>query len=564
MNNTSTFLWAATAAAVCVFLADSRPAPAADDGRNIRTGRTIPDEGYCDQPYIVVTKDGNWLCTLTTGRGQEGQKGQHVVATISSDQGKTWSPLVDIEPADGPEASWVVPLVVPGGRVYAFYDYNGDRVSTMPGSSKPIRADMLGWFVYKYSDDHGRTWSHERHRLPMRLTACDRTNQWQGKVQVFWGIDKPKIAGGNVYFAFTKLGRYMLDDGEGWLYRSDNLLTEPDASKLRWQLLPEGEHGIRAAAFGSVQEEHNLVPLGDNQLYCIYRTTTGYPCHSYSRDGGRTWSVPEQVTYEPGGRKLKNPRACPKLWRTADGRFLLWYHNHSGRTFESRNPAWIAGGTLRDGKMYWSQPEILLYDPTPSIRMSYPDLVEQDGRYWVTETQKTTARVHEIDKTLLEGLWNQGRDKTVARRGLTLDLDREQIRAGNAKLPEKLDLRQTGGLTLDAWLKLDDLAAGQVILDNRDAAGSGFALTTAADGALRIELTSDKVKASWDSDPGVLRRGKLHHVVCTVDAGPRIITFAIDGVLCDGGAARQFGWGRYDGELTELAGSGRLQLAPQR
>jgi hypothetical protein len=563
MSNTFTILRAAMAATMLIALiAGLRPASAADDARDIRSGRTIPDEGYCDQPYIVVTKDGNWLCTLTTGRGQEGQKGQHVVATISADQGKTWSPLIDIEPADGPEASWVVPLVVHGGRVYAFYDYNGDRVATMPGGDKPIRADMLGWFVYKFSDDHGRTWSAERQRLPMRLTACDRANQWQGKVQVFWGIDKPKIAGDDVYFAFTKLGRYMLDDGEGWLYRSDNLLKEPDVSKLRWQLLPEGERGIRAAAFGSVQEEHNLVPLGDGRLYCVYRTTTGYPCHSYSRNGGRTWTAPEQVTYEPGGRKLKNPRACPKLWRTADGRFLLWYHNHSGRSFESRNPAWIAGGTLRDGKMHWSQPEILLYDPTPGTRMSYPDLIEQHGRYWVTETQKTTARVHEIDKTLLEGLWNQGREKTVARRGLVLDLDRKQLRAGAAKLPEKLDLRQTGGLTLDVWLKLDDLADGQTVLDNRAAAGNGFALTTAAEGAVRIELNDGKTKATWDSDPGVFRRGTLHHVVCIVDAGPRIISFFVDGVLCDGRAARQSGWGRYDGELTGVAGFGRLELAP--
>ena len=167
--------------------------------------------------------------------------------------------------------------------------------------------------------------------------------------------------------------------------------------------------------------------------------------------------------------------------------------------------------------MYWSQPEILLYDPTPSIRMSYPDLVEQDGRYWVTETQKTAARVHEIDKTLLEGLWNQGRDKTVARRGLVFDLDREQIRAGSAKLPDKLDLRQTGGLTLDAWLKLDDMAAGQVVLDNRDAAGNGFALTTAADGALRIELTTGRDCPNFrPSENGTvpLCRGKVSERPC--------------------------------------------------
>ena len=121
---------------IALVLLSAAPFAAAEDPRNITTGRMIPDEGYCDQPYVVITQDGNWLCTLTTGPGHEGQGGQHVVSTISTDQGKTWSPLVDIEPADGPEASWVVPLVVPGGRVYAFYTYNGDRVDRCPAARR--------------------------------------------------------------------------------------------------------------------------------------------------------------------------------------------------------------------------------------------------------------------------------------------------------------------------------------------------------------------------------------------------------------------------------------------
>ena len=273
----------------------------AEDPRLLTSGLPIPDEGYCDQPYVVVTGDGNWLCALTTGPGEEGHGGQHVAAAISSDRGRTWSKLIDIEPATGPEASWVVPLVTPGGRVYAFYTYNGDRIDQLPGKKKKIRADMLGWYVYKFSDDHGRTWS-ERHRLPMRVTACDRGNDWQGKVIIFWGISKPLVAGPEVFFSFTKLGKYMLDDGEGWLYRSDNLLTETDPGKIRWQMLPDGEHGIRAAEFGSVQEEHNLAAINGGGLYCVYRTTTGYPCHTYSRDGGRTWTKPEHMTYCPAGR----------------------------------------------------------------------------------------------------------------------------------------------------------------------------------------------------------------------------------------------------------------------
>src|SRR5574340_1570412 len=79
-----------------IFAAD---APAGDS-RNIRNGFPIPKEGYCDQPYVVKNDDGSWLCVLTTGKGVEGQPGQHVVSTISRDRGRTWSPLVDIEPAD--------------------------------------------------------------------------------------------------------------------------------------------------------------------------------------------------------------------------------------------------------------------------------------------------------------------------------------------------------------------------------------------------------------------------------------------------------------------------------
>ena len=47
-------------------------------------------------------------------------------------------------------------------------------------------------------------------------------------------------------------------------------------------------------------------------------------------------------------------------------------------------------------RIEWSQPEILLYDDDPYIRMSYPDLVEDGGKFYVTETQKNVGRVHEI------------------------------------------------------------------------------------------------------------------------------------------------------------------------
>ncbi len=83
---------------------ETRPS---SDPRNIRNGLVIPDEGYCDQPCVVISAGGNGLCTRTTGRGEESEKGQHVVATVSPDRGRTWSPLINIKPADGP-ASFLV------------------------------------------------------------------------------------------------------------------------------------------------------------------------------------------------------------------------------------------------------------------------------------------------------------------------------------------------------------------------------------------------------------------------------------------------------------------------
>ncbi|MBD3385423.1 hypothetical protein GF407_10920 [candidate division KSB1 bacterium] len=90
----------------------------AGDWRNIRNGREIPSKTYADQPYIVKTDDGAWLCIITTGAGLEGEAGQHVITMRSKDQGKSWSKPVALEPADGPEASYAVLLKTPYGRIY--------------------------------------------------------------------------------------------------------------------------------------------------------------------------------------------------------------------------------------------------------------------------------------------------------------------------------------------------------------------------------------------------------------------------------------------------------------
>jgi hypothetical protein len=153
------------------------------DPRHISNGQIIPSEGYADQPYVVRTDDGAWLCVMTTGHGLEGEPGQHVVSMRSADQGRTWTGRADVEPADGPEASYAVPLKIPGGRIFCFYNHNTDRVPEVRREDGGVykRVDSLGHYVFKYSDDHGRTWSRRRFSIPVREFERDRGNVYGGR-----------------------------------------------------------------------------------------------------------------------------------------------------------------------------------------------------------------------------------------------------------------------------------------------------------------------------------------------------------------------------------------------
>ena len=572
----------------------NKPAEAAMPGpdlRNIGNGRRIATSGYCDQPYIVKNDDGSWTCVMTTGSDHEGQIGQHIVAMRTTDQGRIWSASVAIESPDGPEASWGMPLKVPGGRIYVFYVYNSlnlrEVIADDDAGHYRNRVDSLGDYVFKYSDDDGRTWSERRYVIPVRKMRIDRENPYGGQVLFFWGVGKPIVSGDAVYFGFAKIGRFgngFMAVDESCFMRSDNILSEPDPERVRWETLPDGDEGLRAPK-GPIADEAYPVALSDGSLYCTYRTIDGHPCHAYSRDGGHTWSGPGYMTFADG-RRVKHPRAANFVWRLGSGKYLYWFHNHGGTWYEERNPVWVSGGVERDGRdgkeIDWSEPEVLLYDDDPRTRMSYPDLIEDGGAVYITETEKVVARVHQIDQGLLEGLWAQSECAEVTTAGLVMSLPEPgDVMAAEVKMPEmphfsrrrldatgdrarpghgSEDLRQ--GFSLDMWLRMDSIGPGQVVLDSRNESGQGLALETTDRGTIAIVMNDDGTENRWDCDPGVLQRGKEHHLAVIVDGGPKIISFVVDGRLCDGGGYRQFGWGRFSPNLRHVNGAGTLRIGP--
>ena len=535
------------------------------DSRNFDSGAVLTTAGYCDQPYVVKGDDGTWVCVMTTGGGSEGHPGQHVVSATSLDQGRTWSPPVDVEPRDGPEASWAMPLKVPYGRIYVFYTYNDRNMrSVISDYGATNRVDTLGAFVFRYSDDNGRTWSSRRHTIPVRKFRIDLENPYRGDVCFWWGVSKPIIHGGAAYIGFSKVGHFgegFMAQSEGAFLKSVNVLTERNPEAIEWETLPDGEVGLRSPE-GPVSDEQNLVGLNDGSLYCTYRTITGWSCGAYSRDGGHTWTAPAFAVYTPNGRRFKHPRAANFVRKRENGKYIYWFHNNStrwyntGATAGNRNVAWLSGGTEREGFIHWSQPEIALYNEDFHRGSSYPDFIEEGGRFFIISTQKTSARTVEVDPELLAGLWAQ--TPAVAEKGLILDAEKPQNAESVANIVAPLD--EGGSFSVDLWVRVAEPHPGAILVENPPVEGRGFSLTVGRNAGIHFEMSDGWQAGLWESDPEVLATPGPHHIVLTVDGGPKVITYVIDGSLCDGGPARPFGWGRFSRSMKQVWGSAEVRF----
>lgn len=566
--------------------------PPKNDPRLTTKGQIIPTLGYCDQPYIVKADDGTWVCIVTTGAGNEGQSGQTVAVLRSRDRGISWTEPQYLEPTDGPETSYAVGLKCPYGRIYAFYNHNTDRVTEIPREDGGTfeRVDSLGHYVFKYSDDHGKTWSKQRHEIPIRIFEIDRNNPYGGDpIRFFWNVGRPIISqNGSIYLPHSKVGLMGVGfyaKSEGVFLKSPNILSEKDPDKVEWITLPDGEVGLRPPEnCGRVAEEHTIIELSDQTLYTVYRTVAGYPACAYSRDGGRNWTTPKRKSYKPDeadGRLLKNPRAANFAWQTKAGIPLYWFHNHGGTppgglskqwigadAYKHRNPAWICAGhevDAEDGSgkaIEWSEPEILLYDDDPAARLSYPDLIEEDGEFWVTETQKSVARIHKIDPALLKVIMGQHERCTFVKDESLVY--HSSTPPASIQMPELPPFRYEHieghipseptrfGFTIDLRLQLGRSTGPVIIFNALDERNRGLIVRWLPDHRLQICLSDDVQSSLIHSD--IIEPG-FHYISLIVDGGPRIAMILSDGYLQDGGDQRDYGWTRFSPTLVHCNGS---------
>ncbi len=166
------------------------------------------------------------------------------------------------------------------------------------------------------------------------------------------------------------------------------------------------------------------------------------------------------------------------------------------------------------------------------------------------------ARTHETDKSLLSAIWSQHEVREISRKGLVLE---HRSKTAVIEVPRLPNLSERGGFALDMWINFRELTVGQVIFESRTESGKGIRLATSDRFTMMLTLNDGSREFFCESDPGThpgtLRVNAWQHIAVIVDAGPRIVSFVIDGEFNDGGSARQFGWSRFPKELGDVNGS---------
>lgn len=363
-------------------------------------GRTRPDfvafipsgvdgagnDGINEHFLVFDAPDGSLMAIWTQSPMASGLPGgrqkNHIVIAKSGDRGLTWSdPTHVVGPKNGSSnelmASWAFPLVSTSGRIYVLYN----RYAGKSGWITMHTGVMEGVF----SDDCGDTWSPPQRIEMPRSRFDDPAGEVPGE-WIIWQRPERDLSGG--YFVgyshwlhpdVATLGR---DEVRGWTWiesvvefiRFTNVDSDPNPSDLSLSFSAWGDHALRVPHYIhpllSVAQEPSIVRLPDNRLFCVMRTCSGYIWWSQSGDDGESWSNPRPLLDHDHGRPLLNPVGCDPLYRTSDGRYVLFFHNNRGSVEEKqasearpRKPLYLSLGEYRGGAdqpIWFSEPAIFL------------------------------------------------------------------------------------------------------------------------------------------------------------------------------------------------------------
>jgi sialidase-1 len=254
---------------------------------------------------IVVLRDGSLFAAWSQFYGgAEDHAAARIVAVKSSDGGRTWSAPATIQENQGKANVMSVSLVrSASGDVLFFY--------LIKNSLSDLKA-----YVRRSTDDT-QTWSE-----PVLITP-------EPGYHVMNNARIIQLKSGRLLAPVSTCGTVFAkgDPFRTVVYRSDD-------DGRTWQ---RGSTFLAAPKRGAM--EPGLIEMKDGRVMQIIRTQTGYIWHSYSSDGGDTWTQAKQWNIEAP----EAPTTITRLPSTGDWLMVL------NPTVEWKNPEKTVLGTNHGG-----------------------------------------------------------------------------------------------------------------------------------------------------------------------------------------------------------------------
>ena len=581
------------------------------------------DQPYCVYNTFKTPSEWSCVITGQLAVG-EGVAGEHVMSVVSIDDGETWEGPFDVEvgvPDGVPNAYGNIVYAPKLDRLYTVYNLNLYNV-TSSGRNDELGFFFMkysedggrSWSADRYLVPYPSTWVDRQNNFngtTRIMWTVDHVKIRDGTVYfAFTKIGNYVQNPPEEVFVMSSDNLLSEPDANYVSWRmfpeGDHGITAPDIYDVN----------------KTVNEEGHVFPLTASEgFYTLARTDKGYLATSSTSDPtGRTgWSPTTLAQYwdnsltaaadapvfkplndvtDPVDQKvylagIKSPRGpfTPKMLiphedhpeygdAGVDSRYLMLFYNNRA---EMRNPYFLSAGVESNGAILWSQPEVAIYDRETHDGTSaggYPDIMQMDdGALRITSAQKglptpCTVRIISVSEEMVGGLLNQHLNDALPEGG-------SEINDGDA-LP---DLPEMANITEDkqGWnvmLKITNFAAaaaGDVLLesegfvDDFSVPGLKIDVATPADDA---EASSPKIRVSFADGAHVFFSqsidgscaamladdGEDHFFAINADAGPMLVTWMVDGVLCDGGGVDGSGYKWIDPLMGGVEGGAALSL----
>lgn len=117
---------------------------------------------------------------------------------------------------------------------------------------------------------------------------------------------------------------------------------------------------------------------------------------------------------------------------------------------------------------------------------------------------------------------------------------------------------------MELAFSLESAAPGQVLFSTQGKSGKGVRIVTdsvAGEPVLSIRMNDGVRCVDWQSDADPFEG--VHHAVFIADFSAGIVYTVLDGRFCDGGSAREQGWGRLPADMNDIKGAFQAEISPK-